>query len=440
LVDWGDGEKEYINGTNLDPVPHIFAMGGLYQIKVSGVFQSIQFTTDKAKLISIDNWGNIKWKLLDAGFAGCLNMQGNYIDVPNILAVTNLAFLFYLCVKFNYPITFDTRNITIMQHMLRGCSLFNQSIENLDTRKVTTMELMLSQATSFNQDVSKLNYEAITGAGLSSFIVKGVYSTAYYDALLISLAAQNVQNAVTLYVSAYYTPGGASEAARNHLINIHSWNISDNGPSFSNGLLVLNFDDGGSSQYVAYEDLVTHGEVGTFYIISNSVGTGSNLTWEQIQTMLASGMDIQCHTYDHTNLTLLTEAQVYAEYDNLDAQFLANSIPPAHHTSYPYGANNANVVTWTAARRLTARSVNVGYVTPSSNKFGLKTYDMDVNTDYESLKAAMLVAKNYKWAIMAFGHGINGSQIPRNKFNEIIEYAQYIGMDIITVSQLYALM
>jgi peptidoglycan/xylan/chitin deacetylase (PgdA/CDA1 family) len=207
-----------------------------------------------------------------------------------------------------------------------------------------------------------------------------------------------------------------------------------------NGLLVINFDDGGASQYTAYEDLVAQGEKATFYIISSIIGTGSNLSWVQVQAMLAGGMDIQCHTHDHANLTTLTEVQVYAEYDDLDADFVANGIPAAHHTSLPLGASNANVITWSLTKRLTIRSVTVDYVLPSSDKSFLFTYSADIATDYNALKAAMLVAQNNKHAMMIYGHGINGSQIPRAEFNGLIDYAQSIGMDIITISELYALM
>lgn len=433
--------EQHVSGTNLDPVPHVYAASGTYQVKIRGGYKTCRVYAggDNAKVIYLDNWGNIDWDILADAFQTCYNMQGRYVDVPNMTSVTSLSGTFYACSKFNYTVNFDTSHVTNFSNFLRRCSIFNQPI-NINTSAATTMQLMLSGANAFNQDVSGLNYEAITGAGLNDFISNAapIYSTAYYDALLISLAAQNVHNTVTFGVQANYTPGGAAEAARTHLVSVHGWTITDDGPSFSNGLLVLNFDDGGSSQYVAFEDLVAQGEKATFYLISNAIGTGSNLTWAQVQTMLAAGMDIQCHTYDHTNLQTLTEAQVYAEYDDLDAQFVANGIPAAHHTSYPYGLCGGSVQAYTATRRLTARTVNQGYVLPNTTKTYMPAYPMDAATDYEALKAAMLVAQGQKWAILAYGHGIGGSQIPRDKFNEIIDYAQSIGMTIATVSEMYA--
>jgi peptidoglycan/xylan/chitin deacetylase (PgdA/CDA1 family) len=206
-----------------------------------------------------------------------------------------------------------------------------------------------------------------------------------------------------------------------------------------NGLFIINFDDAGASQYTAYEDLVTKGEKATFYIIGSYIGNAGALSAAQLQTMSAAGMDIQCHTHDHANLQALSQAQVLAEYTDLNADFAAASLPAPRHTSYPYGAS-VDVETWTATLRDTGRSVVVGYVIPSSPKFGLKTYSAGWDTDYDVLKAAMLVAQINKHGMMLYSHGIGGSSIPRASFNDLIDYAQSIGMDIITVSELYALM
>ena len=53
-------------------------------------------------------------------------------------------------------------------------------------------------------------------------------STTNYDLILKSWAAQAVQNGVHFAASAGYSKN--SEAARQHLINKHSWIINDGGP------------------------------------------------------------------------------------------------------------------------------------------------------------------------------------------------------------------
>jgi hypothetical protein len=438
-VDWGDGGAEEHIVVNTSQTK-AYAASGTYQIKIRGTFPRIVFndTGDKLKLISIDNWGDIVWSSMAYAFWGCANMEENYTDTPNTGNVSRFEYMFSNCAKFNGDVNFDTHEGTVFLAILAYCPIFNKPV-NFDTSKGSHFGGMFVSCDKFNQNISSLDVHLATVIGN---ILKNCYdySTANYDALLISWGAQVVQDGVTLEVYATYTPGGAAEAARDHLETTHGWTILDRGACFDSGKLILNLDDGGNSQYVAYEDLVTQGEKATFYIISSVIGGGSALSWVQLQTMYAAGMDIQCHTYSHPYLTSLTEAQVKAQYDDLDTQFVANSLPATGHTAYPYGAQNANVQTWTATRRLTARGVGVGYVIPSSDKMALSTYSMDDATDYVALKAAMLVGLQNKHAIMIYGHGIGPEQIPRDRFNEVIDYAQSIGMDIITISELYALM
>jgi peptidoglycan/xylan/chitin deacetylase (PgdA/CDA1 family) len=439
FVDWGEGgaEEEFTTTGNKD---HTYASSGTYQVRVRGGLTAIafNFAGDKLKLMSIDNWGDIVWSTMANFCFGCANMEAEYNDIPNTSAVQRFEYMFSNCSKFNGDIEFDTSEGTVFLQMLGYCPVFNKPV-NIDTTKAQHMGAMFNSCDKFNQDISSFDVHLVANC---TDILKNCYdySTINYDALLISWAGQAVQSGVTLTVYATYTPGGAAEAARTYLTGTKGWTISDRGPSFSNGLLAINFDDGGGSQYVAYEDLITQGERGTFYIIGSVIGTGVNLTWAQIQTMHTNGMDIQCHTYDHAYLTSLSEAQVYAEYDDNDAIFVTNSLAASLHTSYPFGAQNANVQTWTATKRLTARNTAVGYVIPGSNKMSLSTYSMSDTTDYVALKAAMLLAQNNKYCIMILSHGIGPEQTPRDRFNEIIDYAQSIGMDIVTVSELYALM
>ena len=439
-VDWGDGGAEE-NITTSGDHSHTYAVPGTYQIKIKGEMPWIYFKNagDKAKLIYIDNWGNIKWSSMVYSYYGCLNMQGTYIDVPNLTGVSSVAYIFHNCVKFNYPVNFDTENITNMLYAFRGCTTFNQPVP-FNTANVKIMNGMFMDCWVFNQDISGFNVHVVTDA---ADMLRGVkyFSTTNYDALLSAWAAQNVQNGVAFHAGdSTYSPGGAGEAGRIHLTGTHNWTVTDAGSSFNDGKLILNFDDGGASQYTAYSILASKEEVATFYVISDVVGKGQNLSWAQLQTMAAGGMDIQCHTKTHTDLTTLTELQVLAEYDGVNSAFTANNLTSPKHTAYPYGAHNASVKTWTATKRDTGRTTSIGYIKKSTDKLALPTYSMNSSTDYTALKAAMLVAKNNKVAISIVGHHIEGAGPSVAQFMDLIDYAQSIGIDLITISQLYALM
>jgi peptidoglycan/xylan/chitin deacetylase (PgdA/CDA1 family) len=390
-VDWGEGgaDEHFIVNTSQT---HVYAAGGTYQIAIWGYFPRIYFNNagDKLKLMTIDQWGDIVWESMGNAFQGCANVMANYTDRPNTSWVKNMGAMF------------------------SGCTLFNGSLTGIDISLVTTMEDIYRYAYA----LSLLNYEA----------------------MLIDFASQTVKDSVLFHAGdCTYTEGGAAEAARTHLTATHSWTITDNGPSFDNGKMVIAFDDGGVSQYnAAYPELLSRGIGATFYVISDEIGVGSCMTWANLQTMDAAGMDIQCHTKDHTALTLLDQAGVLAEYQGVNDAFATNSLPAPRHTAYPGGANNANVQTWTATMRDTARGIVNGNVFKSSNKMHLGVYGMDININ--TLKSLMDAALVNKEAMMFLSHGIGGAQTPLATFTEIIDYGISIGLDIITTDELYALM
>jgi peptidoglycan/xylan/chitin deacetylase (PgdA/CDA1 family) len=76
--------------------------------------------------------------------------------------------------------------------------------------------------------------------------------------------------------------------------------------------IILTFDDGYTDAYAsAYPALVKHGFSGMFYIITGKVGWQGQMTWAQMSTMLAHGMQMGSHTIHHVDM-----GQVYLDsYD-----------------------------------------------------------------------------------------------------------------------------
>ena len=67
---------------------------------------------------------------------------------------------------------------------------------------------------------------------------------------------------------------------------------------------IITIDDGWVSGYTnAWPILKKYGYPFTLFIYINYVGTGGkSLSWEQLGEMRDAGVDIQCHTYSHSNL------------------------------------------------------------------------------------------------------------------------------------------
>jgi peptidoglycan/xylan/chitin deacetylase (PgdA/CDA1 family) len=79
--------------------------------------------------------------------------------------------------------------------------------------------------------------------------------------------------------------------------------------------IIFSFDDGYSDGYkFAYPLLQAHNYSGIFYIITGKVGWDGQMSWSQMRTMLAHGMQIGSHTIHHVNM-----GAVY-QYSQMQAQ------------------------------------------------------------------------------------------------------------------------
>jgi peptidoglycan/xylan/chitin deacetylase (PgdA/CDA1 family) len=222
------------------------------------------------------------------------------------------------------------------------------------------------------------------------------------------------------------------------------------GRRFDNGKLVITFDDVTDSEYlVAFPLLIAQGVQATFVIPTDQVGNSERMTWANLIEMNAAGMDIQCHSKTHTDFTTLTQAQILAELVAVNTAFVSNGLAAPHHLAYPGGAFNDNVVSYilASALRQTARGVNpYTIIYPYSDKLRIGAYGIDNISDANviALKLIFDAVKYYKSGLILYCHGVSpggGTYVVSTAhLNELIDYAQSIGIDIVTISSLYALM
>jgi peptidoglycan/xylan/chitin deacetylase (PgdA/CDA1 family) len=108
-------------------------------------------------------------------------------------------------------------------------------------------------------------------------------------------------------------------------------------------VVTLTFDDGYDSHYTAAKPiLAAHGMRGTFFIVSNKIGSSGYMTWPQVAALATDGNEIGGHTLDHSDLTKvsLSEArrQVCADRNALLGHGFAVT-----DFAYPSGAFNATI-------------------------------------------------------------------------------------------------
>ncbi len=103
--------------------------------------------------------------------------------------------------------------------------------------------------------------------------------------------------------------------------------------------VALTFDDGYTDAATeALPILKKYGFVATFYVVVNFVGEPGYMTWEQIELLRDSGMEIGSHTINHFDLTGLDLATAHDEIAT-SRQLLAERLEvPVVSFSYPVGS------------------------------------------------------------------------------------------------------
>ncbi|TMM55868.1 BspA family leucine-rich repeat surface protein [Maribacter algarum] len=253
VVDWGDGTSDYaVTGS----ITHTYESPGSYQVSISGIFPRISFDVgnpDWVKLLSVDQWGDIKWSSMDGAFSGCTLMDVLATDTPDLSNVDSLSGMFDVCSSlkgnesfnqwdlsgvqylfgmfkdaylFNQNIgNWNTSSVQNMGAMFKGATSFNQDIGVWDTSSVETMSGMFQLATSFDQDLGSWNIGNVSD--LSEMFDQLKLSKENYDALLQGWSTQQLQNGIIFDGgNSQYCQG---EAARQKLIDDFGWSITDDG-------------------------------------------------------------------------------------------------------------------------------------------------------------------------------------------------------------------
>jgi len=161
-VNWGDGATD--NNVTGD-ITHTYATQGNYTISISGNFPSIYFNNggDRRKIIEILAWGNIAWQSMENAFYGCINLNFDAIDSPDLSSVTSLKNMFRGASSFNGIVNnWNTSGITDISGMFAGAQIFNRPLDNWNTIAVTDMSETFSGANDFNEPLDNWNTASVT--------------------------------------------------------------------------------------------------------------------------------------------------------------------------------------------------------------------------------------------------------------------------------------
>ncbi|TVQ01050.1 MAG: BspA family leucine-rich repeat surface protein [Balneolaceae bacterium] len=263
-IDWGDGNSESydINPGESEEhyLEHTYAVAGEYTVSISGEFPRIYFNRsgDNAKIISIDQWGDIEWVSMENAFSGTWNLNTIHAtDAPDLSSVASMKEMFSESGNFNTDLNhWDVSNVTDMSHLFEYLIFFNGDISDWDVSNVTDMSRMFNGAVNFNMDIG---YDLESGQGWD---VSNVKDMSY----MFSSPEGNVFNAdITGWdVSSVENMEGMFDKTTYFNQNIGGWDVSSvtNMSGMFFGAIAFNADISGWNT----SSLITMG--GMFYSAS----------------------------------------------------------------------------------------------------------------------------------------------------------------------------
>ncbi len=219
-------------------------------------------------------------------------------------------------------------------------------------------------------------------------------------------------------------------------------------------MVAFTLDDSISTDYSTVFPLAeARGIPLTTYVISNRVGNAGYLTWEQLHELRAAGWSVEDHTPSHTDLTSLTEPEIHAAMQAMDAAFLGAGLPHPEHISYPFTLSNDLVRGVVAEYRDTGREgVNgdaiIGW-DQSGYEYAIQSHavvNIQSGSSIAKYQALIDNAILSNEAVVFYTHDVSTTPSTQgchvDRFADLLDYALSKGdlIDVVTIDGLYRAM
>ena len=148
--------------------------------------------------------------------------------------------------------------------------------------------------------------------------------------------------------------------------------------------IIITFDDGWRNQYAyAFPLLQKYVNTATFFVVSDYVGGGLFLTWDQIRVMRKSGMTIGGHTRTHPFLLDVTDPKILEDEITGDKKIIEGQIGQKITIfAYPYGHYTDKIIQVVQnAGYLAARGTYKGVYHSIKNLYTLKGIEVTDNVN-----------------------------------------------------------
>ena len=216
----------------------------------------------------------------------------------------------------------------------------------------------------------------------------------------------------------------------------------------TSGVVTIVFDDGKNSQFSnAFPLMQQHGFVGTYYIITDNVGTSGYMNMSNLQELQNAGNEIASHSADHAAFTYLTDEEINNEC-NVSQQFLKANGFPATNFAYPYGDSNSHTDSIVLQYYRSARhSYSDGYfmpIPPTKLQMSIPVgFAGETGDTYALPQDQWIVDQAHatnSWVIIFF-HNILTTpltspwEIEKSNFAAFLDYVADSGVQVLTVNQ-----
>jgi peptidoglycan/xylan/chitin deacetylase (PgdA/CDA1 family) len=131
----------------------------------------------------------------------------------------------------------------------------------------------------------------------------------------------------------------------------------------------------------------------------------------QVAGVKSAGEEIGDHTKTHPDLTSLTQANANTEIAGAKSALESAGLGPITTLAYPLGDYNASVEGIAQTAGLTAaRTTDIGYNGKSTDRYALKTGNVDTNTSFDTVKAWIDTAVSQKLWLTLTIHNVDSLQ------------------------------
>ena len=168
----------------------------------------------------------------------------------------------------------------------------------------------------------------------------------YHHVKALKPSDDAIERGLTVLPSQFAAQLRYLRAAGYHVVTIRSLaQYLSTGSALPSRPVALTFDDGYSDVFQGvYLPLLRAHLSATFFIVPSFLGTPRYLTWAQVETMSAHGMDIEAHSMTHPDLTRIGPRSLRWQLGESRRELQSRLHRSVRVFAYPYGAYNPKVV------------------------------------------------------------------------------------------------